>query len=435
MVKSIISCGKYDKKYKYMIYYILIRLVLEYFLGDVDFPDEMKIEFLRNEFFPKSILIFDMFRSFGMIIFAIMLLNFESKNIEEKNKNKNKISELQLISFNEPVELIHYETKKPTSRFYMIIIIALLYNINSKLIKFFYQFGFLGIDLWMIQIIIICLIKRVFFKVVIFIHQKIAIAFILIFSTLMKLISIIIIFVKDEENDNVIYKDKPGLFCLGFFGFILLYLIDSYMLCKMKWYFELKFISLNKMILYLGITGFIIFFICSIIVNFFKCDNSEFSLHVCLVHEKDNNTTKYFDNFEIFFKDIWRKEREEYNVAYIFIFLLKIIFNSINWFLQFSIIKNLNPEFWVCSDSILYSIIKMIRLIYYISTNNLNNDFIFDFISQLFSLFGTIIYLELIELNFCGLNFYLKKNIDSRARNEYLHIYEIPEEDYSSGGN
>ena len=193
MVKSIISCGKYDKKYKYMIYYILIRLVLEYFLGDVDFPDEMKIEFLRNEFFPKSILIFDMFRSFGMIIFAIMLLNFESKNIEEKNKNKNKISELQLISFNEPVELIHYETKKPTSRFYMIIIIALLYNINSKLIKFFYQFGFLGIDLWMIQIIIICLIKRVFFKVVIFIHQKIAIAFILIFSTLMKLISIIII--------------------------------------------------------------------------------------------------------------------------------------------------------------------------------------------------------------------------------------------------
>ena len=153
MVKSIISCGKYDKKYKYMIYYILIRLVLEYFLGDVDFPDEMKIEFLRNEFFPKSILIFDMFRSFGMIIFAIMLLNFESKNIEEKNKNKNKISELQLISFNEPVELIHYETKKPTSRFYMIIIIALLYNINSKLIKFFYQFGFLGIDLWMIQIL------------------------------------------------------------------------------------------------------------------------------------------------------------------------------------------------------------------------------------------------------------------------------------------
>ena len=135
----------------------------------------------------------------------------------------------------------------------------------------------------------------------------------------MKLISIIIIFVKDEENDNVIYKDKPGLFCLGFFGFILLYLIDSYMLCKMKWYFELKFISLNKMILYLGITGFIIFFICSIIVNFFKCDNSEFSLHVCLVHEKDNNTTKYFDNFEIFFKDIWRK-REKNIMLHIYLY-------------------------------------------------------------------------------------------------------------------
>ena len=55
----------------------------------------------------------------------------------------------------------------------------------------------------------------------------------------------------------------------------------------------------------------------------------------------------------------------------------------------------------------------------------MKNDFVFDLLSQFFSLLGTIIYLELIELNFCGLNHNLKKNIKFRANSEILEIYDI----------
>ena len=64
-------------------------------------------------------------------------------------------------------------------------------------------------------------------------------------------------------------------------------------------------------------------------------------------------------------------------------------------------------------------------MVFYIATNTLKNDFIFDCLTQLFSLLGTIIYLELIELNFCNLNYNLKKNIKIRAKNEALDIYNI----------
>ena len=53
MVKFI-TLGKFDNKYKYMFFYILIMLPLQYFLGDV-FPDEMKIKFFRSENFPNDI--------------------------------------------------------------------------------------------------------------------------------------------------------------------------------------------------------------------------------------------------------------------------------------------------------------------------------------------------------------------------------------------
>ena len=52
--------------------------------------------------------------------------------------------------------------------------------------------------------------------------------------------------------------------------------------------------------------------------------------------------------------------------------------------------------------------------------NTLKTDFIFDFLSQVFSILGTIIYLELIELNFCNLNHNLKKYINLRAKFDCL---------------
>ena len=75
---------------------------------------------------------------------------------------------------------------------------------------------------------------------------------------------------------------------------------------------------------------------------------------------------------------------------------MKIFFSAFNYLFVYIIIKVLGPEYLICSDSILYFLIKTITLIYRIITNELNSEFIFDFLSQIFSILGTIIYLELI---------------------------------------
>ena len=55
MVK-LITLGKYDHKYKYLIIYIIIYILFEYLLG-YSFPEEMQIKFLTEENFPDNVLI------------------------------------------------------------------------------------------------------------------------------------------------------------------------------------------------------------------------------------------------------------------------------------------------------------------------------------------------------------------------------------------
>ena len=38
----------------------------------------------------------------------------------------------------------------------------------------------------------------------------------------------------------------------------------------------------------------------------------------------------------------------------------------------------------------------------------------------IFYLLGSIVYLEFIELNFCGLNYYTKRNIEKRANSDII---------------
>ena len=45
---------------------------------------------------------------------------------------------------------------------------------------------------------------------------------------------------------------------------------------------------------------------------------------------------------------------------------------------------------------------------------------ILDILILVFYIFGSIVYLEFIELNFCNLNFYTKRNIKERSKNDTL---------------
>ena len=83
------------------------------------------------------------------------------------------------------------------------------------------------------------------------------------------------------------------------------------------------------------------------------------------------------------------------------------------------IIKIFSPEYFVCFNNCYYFIIELTNIIAskFMDISD-NYDKIFNLFSELFAILACLIYLEIIELNFCDLNYYLKKNIDKRGRTE-----------------
>ena len=415
MVKFI-TLGKFENKYKYVIFYILTMLPLEYFLGD-NFPDEMKIKYLRREYFPNPVFVYEIFKYLGILIVGLIISRFETENIFPVNNPSN----IEKKESSMDVELILEEKEilLPNYSSLSISIIICIFVIELKSSELFYLVGLYGLDFWMIEIIFIAMINIFLFKIKIYIHQKLAISIILIFSTLMEILSIISVY---NSGGYRIYFEYSWLIIIGILGFLIFFFADAYVLCKMKWFFDLKFISEKRMLISFGFFGIIVFLISSMISHFVECQTSTFSSVICYVYDEENSS-KYVDNFKIFFKNIWMEDRNPFvNLIYILILLLKILLSAFHYFFAFLIVKILSPEYLVCSDSILYFIMKIITLIYYLATNNVTTDFVFDFLSQIFSILGTIIYLELIELNFCGLNHNVKKNINIRAKTESSKI-------------
>ena len=424
-----IKLGKYQTNYKYIFIYIIILLFFNYFFGS-GFPEEMKISFFRNENYAYSIIVSDIFQYFSILILGLILLKIEKKKTApiQKGMRPSKLSENYEIF---ELELIEEENKKINFSYVFYCLIILAYIINTKLLFFFFAYKLQDLSLWSIEIIYVCIFNISVFGSKIYIHQKISIAIILISDLITQVLSIISKY-KDDKNDTIVlYKSYPWLYPVGIFGFLLLYLVDAYILCKIKWYFHLKFISISKILIFFGAGGTIFSLIISLISHFIECGNNKFSEIVCPSYEDE--TKKYFDNFFIFFKNMWRQDRNStINSIYIILYVIKLFLKAIIYFLGFLIIEYLTPVFYLFARWTADLIIYLIYIIYYLSTSSLNIKFIFDILFLILSFLGMITYLEIIELNFCNLNRDVKENIEQRAETEILELLEIDGSNRSS---
>lgn len=145
-----------------------------------------------------------------------------------------------------------------------------------------------------------------------------------------------------------------------------------------------------------------------------------------------NNT--YFDNFFSYFSNLYNitddeKEKDKYLELFLYIPTYSILHFITNILLIF-VNKLLSPIHCLIVES-LYRIIHIfIQTLQKIDTKNEVEGFFYEFILQPFStrilrflayfvsLLGYSIYLEIIELKFCGLNNNIRKNIRKRATSD-----------------
>ena len=292
--------------------------------------------------------------------------------------------------------------------------------------------GLIGLDFWMLEIAFICYFTLKIFGIPVYKHKKYAIYFILIFSTLMKILSLYSRLI--DENETRLYKIYSWIAPVGIIIFILLTLLRAYIFCKIKWFMDLKYMLPSKFLLIYGIIGTFICFGASVIPNYYSC-NDEDSFEeiniICKVKENENSTTLYYDNFYIYFSSLWNNEKILINIKNLLLLLIKIILNFLYNLICILIIYKLSPEYLICSHSIYYFIVELLATIVYLIKGEYKLYNYYDILSELFCIIGTIIYLELIELNFCKLNYNIKKNIEIRSKEE-LNISKLydDENDY-----
>ena len=205
---------------------------------------------------------------------------------------------------------------------------------------------------------------------------------------------------------------------------------------------DLKYISENLLFIIYGFIGTIICSIICIITSLNKCKNlnsqnkADFFDYICKV-EYENKT--YIDNFQIFYNTISKKKST-------FIEILKtcigIIFFFFNKYYSMLIIKNFTPVHLIFSFPVYYATQKIVLIINtlirekkFFSVNRINyieSKFSLDFTGDILSSIGFLVYLEIIELNFCGLNYNLKRKISERAAFELYGNLGIDDDEEES---
>ena len=377
-------------------------------------------------------------------------------------------------SYPKQYELIHtnlYEEITESSYKY-IILSSFLLIINDVIMKWIFSMNEI-FDYFFFNILIMTLIFKYHFKEKIYSHQMLALVIVLFLSGTL-FVACLFEDANFKKENKTVWEAFDGSHYMIFI-FILIYLASSTCSCYgiiiQKRIMDNKFIYPYKIIFCKGILGIIISSALIVVSTFVPCKenhivnikepkflNFNSNIYASEIFLIKNNSTEndtqnnnftgtplfecidsynnntYFDNFFSYFENLNnitndKKEKVKYLELFLYIpiysilhFITNILFIFVN--------KLLSPIHCLIVES-LYRIIHIfIQTLQNIDIKNEVEGFFYEFILQPFStkilrfiayivsLLGYSIYLEIIELKFCGLNKNIRKNIRKRATSD-----------------
>ena len=311
----------------------------------------------------------------------------------------------------------------------------------------------------MLELLLVTYFSRKIFKIDIFNHQRCAMWFTLVPCVLKAATIILSSLGKEDINDKnliILYIDQEIYIPIGIVIYIILITSRAYVNTKIKWFMDLKYISPSKLLIYYGIMGTIICTIVSIVTTYIECDvndNNEINIYdyICKIPYNGSNINvnstyynkRYIENYNIYIDTFLGKFSIKYDNADIIYEIVIILLGMISFFFHkyFSIkvIQHLTPVYLILANPILFILQKII-----LSTNNyyqkysffkkgtidfIKSKFFLDWAGDFFSIIGFLIYLEIIELNFCNYDYNTKTNITRRS---FIESNEINEPEKST---
>ena len=370
----------------------------------------------------------------GVIIISFILYKIRGKASGINNQNDVNKSEVNVSE----IKLIHNDIKSNLNHniSFLKLVFILSYWVFIDHIARILQ-SLMIFDYWMFELLFICLITSKLLKTEIYIHQKLGIIINSVSCLILGIKRFIIIYQYNKCEENISYFCVKYLWFIPISIIIYLFIVNStsYIFTQLKFYMDLKFISHAKLLILYGIIGFVLTSIACSIETSFKCvgENKDFFCKI-YVYYVNNNTIigndSYVENIHIFFKDFSGLKIKE-KIIEIFLFLFGKIFYYCSLYFEIIVIKYLTPMHFMFSSLIYLLIFEFIYLIqnntseydkdevsyedYQKYQKYQNSISVLNIIVYIISLIGFMIYLEIIEINFCKLNYNLRKYINDRS--------------------
>ena len=449
-----ITFGKFKHKYKYILYSAISLLISDFAFG-INYHGVftevslMTIFGITDVNYNQHYYIRQIFCYFGTFILSIILYKIEEKKSRgDSIKSKKEISSSLESSFNSSSEIeLIYENNETIyySKFFVskLLFLILLWVIEEKFTEKLNSI-FKHLDFWMLEFLFLSIFSKKYLAIEIYRHQKLAMLLTILPLTL-KIATIFLSFYEDEESDSnnfkpndehlkILYVLYPWLIPIGITIYLSMKIMRAYIKTQIKWYMDIKYVSTTKLLMNYGIIGTIFYTIICTITTFTECSKGYKNIndYFCELEDADNKK-KYFASFSLYFTKVLFKH---YILEPIILFfgILGFCFYK---FYSLMIIKKLTPIHLVFSLPLFYIMRKIILSITFLF-NGLNDasciykeKYVIDTIGDFLCIFAYLIYLEIIKLNFCNLNFNLRDNIITRGQTELSPKELINENDDS----
>ena len=436
-----IWCGEYNNNYKYIILGCFFNILMNIIFGLemysfhnplLIFPSEMQNILIKHW------TIYEIFKYIGVFIFACVLHKIESFTFRKEltihrstcSSSKRKTYQT-IIVFNDSQDEINN-----ISILNFIFIITLYVSI-TYLSDLANQFELIIFDFWMFELLVISYLNSKMFKVKLYSHQKCAIYFNSFICLLFRLLVFFLSFSfqdkSNESNGKSLFEISNWFIVIGLIIYALIITIRAYSYTKIKWFIDLEYISPTKILIYIGFIGILVTSISCIIETYLECNPI---LNACEIINPDNSS-KYLENFFIYNKNISNLQTKEEIIYEICVILFGMISSYFAIYFDILIIKYLTPVHFIFYSSIYYFILKLLSLFnnkilngYYFNGEASEDNmkfyiFILDISGNFLAFFGFLVYLEIIELGFCRLNYNLRKYIRERGESDLEEIYDI----------
>jgi len=455
---SFISIGNCSKYNIYFIVSILCYFMIDliYGLNSSNKEKPARLFSFRPKIRDHNLLA-DFIRFASVFFGGLFLYIFDKYN---NNKGSDELSEFENMNND-------FFQDNINSRRKYIIIVSVLFSLYIIFTDFIGMAPYVGF--WTFEILYISIISHFIFKIKIYKHKKLAIIIMLIISIL-DLVGYALPWTKHKNSKEMdILTDKSTFDTIiikyGTYAIPLLFLANElnhvqrdYVWIQSKHLMDVRAYLPSKLFMILGSVGFIFVFIFFIIFTFIPCktftniqkvnntyinlDTGEplqFYKEYCSLKNYDTKTkTLYllYDSFELVIKDYSNTDRD--NMLEIFVLIpLLFIFHGINEISRLMMVRYTDPNNILIYKNIHLFLQRIIKIIInkgdeqYITFLQF---FLAEF-KELVSIISNMIYIEVIELNFCGLDYELKKNIDKRGLKDIQQNFNVINKDNDDNDN